>query len=351
MARRPPLYEVHADEDARTTEFGGWDMPTRFTSTKEEHRAVREEVGKFDVSHMGRVRVTGDDAVELAQGMTTNDVEQLDEGEAQYSATTGEDGFLVDDTVVYRVEGGVLFVPNAGRDKDATERWRRYADAEGFEATVENRTEATAMFAVQGPDAVEAVRGAGAAVGDLPRFGWRTVRVGDVDAFVSRTGYTGEDGFEFVVDSDDAATVWRSLDATPCGLAARDTLRTEMGFLLRGHEFGDDNPRTPYEAGIGFVVAPETGFVGNDALRGNEVPDEFLVGFRLDERAVPRQGYAVRVDGEEVGEVTSGTVSPTLDEPVGMAYLPAEDADEGTAIEVIVRGEPKRGTVEEPPFV
>lgn len=330
-------------------------MPVRFGSTKEEHRAVREEVGKFDVSHMGRVRVTGEDGVALAQRMTTNDIESLNEGEAQYSAMTDEDGVIVDDTVVYRDEDGVMFVPNAGRDEEAVERWRRYSDEEGFDAKVENRTRETAMFAVQGPDAVEAVRGAGASVGDPPRFEWRTVRLdvapNGVPAFVSRTGYTGEDGFEFVVDADDAPEAWNVFDATPCGLGARDTLRIEMGFLLGGHEFGEDNPRTPYEAGIGFVVAPETGFVGSDALRGKQEPDERLVGFRLDDRAVPRQGYAVRIDGERVGEVTSGTVSPILDEPIGMAYLPDEHAEEGTDIKVVVRGEPKSGTVKEPPFV
>ncbi|MFP4187812.1 MAG: glycine cleavage system aminomethyltransferase GcvT [Halobacteriales archaeon] len=349
MARRPPLYEVHEASDARTTEFGGWEMPVRFTSTKEEHTAVREEVGKFDVSHMGRVRVTGDDGVGLAQRMTTNDVEELNAGEAQYSAIVDEDGTLVDDTVVYRDEDGVMFVPNAGRDKQAVERWRERAEDEGYDARVENRTDGTAMFAVQGPDAAEAARGAGTAVDNLPRFGWRTTRLGDVPAFVSRTGYTGEDGFEFVVDADDAADAWNTFDATPCGLGARDTLRIEMGFLLAGHEFGDDSPRTPYEAGIGFVVAPDTGFVGSDALR--DELNESLVGFRLEERAVPRKGYAVRVDGEEVGEVTSGTVSPTLDEPIGMAYLPVEYAEEGTKVEVVVRDEPKQGSVEEPPFV
>jgi aminomethyltransferase len=284
--------------------------------------------------------------------MTTNDVRELGVGEAQYSALLDGDGFLVDDTVVYRTEDGVLFVPNAGRDSEAVERWSGRADNEGFEVDIENRTRKTAMFALQGPNATEAAREAGASVGDLPRFGWRTTRLDTgTPAFVSRTGYTGEDGFEFVVDGDDTKEAWDAFDATPCGLGARDTLRTEMGFLLAGHEFGDDNPRTPYEAGIGFVVAPETGFVGSGALHGKEDPDEYLVGFRLEDRAVPRQGYEVRVNGDRVGEITSGTVSPTLDEPIGLAYMPAEHAREGTGIEVIVRNEPKGGTVEEPPFV
>lgn len=328
-------------------------MPVRFKSTKEEHHAVREEVGIFDVSHMGRVRVSGDDAIALADRMTTNDVSALDVGEAQYSAMLDEDGHIVDDTVLYRVEDGVLFVPNAGRDDGAVERWRGRADEEGYDARVKNRTEATAMFAVQGPDASEAVREAGLepTPNNLSRFEWELTRVreaNDVGAFVSRTGYTGEDGFELVVDEDDAESVWHALDATPCGLGARDTLRVEMGFLLGGHEFGDDNPRTPYEAGIGFVVS-DGDFVGSDAL--NPEPDERLAGFVLEERGVPRQGYDVRVDGEVVGGVTSGTMSPTLDVPVGMCYLPAEHAVEGQEIEVVVRGEPKEARVEEPPFI
>jgi len=328
-------------------------MPVRFDSTKGEHRAVREEVGVFDVSHMGRVRVSGDNAVALADRMTTNDVRALDVGEAQYSAMLDEDGYIVDDTVLYRVEDGVLFVPNAGRADDAVERWRAHADDRGYEATVENRTAETAMLAVQGPDAAEAILGAGleATPESLSRFEWELTRVGEAggaDAFVSRTGYTGEDGFELVVDADDAESVWRSIDATPCGLGARDTLRVEMGFLLGGHEFGDENPRTPYEAGIGFVVS-EGDFVSGDAL--DPEPDERLAGFVLEERGVPRQGYEVRVDGGKAGEVTSGTVSPTLDESVGMCYLPAEDAVEGREIEVVVREEPKEARVEEPPFI
>jgi len=354
MASRPPLYELHDNEGARFTEFGGWEMPVRYGSTKEEHHAVREGVGKFDVSHMGRVRVSGYDAVALADRMTTNDVSALEIGESHYSSMLDKDGYIIDDIVLYRTEDGVVFVSNTGRDRRATERWKRYVKKERYEATIENRTGETAMFAVQGKDTTEAMGNAGVRPkpDTLSRFEWKLARVeeaGGIGAFVSRTGYTGEDGFELVVDADNAETVWRAIEATPCGLGARDTLRIEMGFLLGGHEFGDENPRTVYEAGIGFVVSDSTGFVGRDAI--DPEPDECLAGFVLEEKGVPHRGYEARVDGEVVGEVTSGTMSPTLDEPVGMCYLPEENATEGQDIEIVIGGEPKRATVEEPPFI
>ncbi|MFP4632833.1 MAG: glycine cleavage system aminomethyltransferase GcvT [Halobacteriales archaeon] len=352
MARRPPLHEVHAELGARTTEFGGWTMPVRYGSTADEHIAVRQDVGVFDVSHMGRIRVSGDDAVELTDRLTSNDVEGLDVGEAQYSLVLDRKGCIVDDVLVYRFEDDeVLFVPNAGNDGAMAERWRRHAGEHGFDADVVNETEDTAMLAIQGPRSPEvtadALDVAVDVVDALSRF-----EAADVDSgTVSRTGYTGEDGFEVVVDVDDVEAVWRSTDATPCGLGARDTLRLEMGYLLAGNEFDvETERRTPFEAGVEFVVDLDGDFVGRDALVERTEPDQRLRGLLMEERGVPRHGYAVEVDGGEVGRVTSGTVSPCLDVGVALAYLD-RDVEPGDSVDVVVRGERREAAVTRPPFV
>jgi aminomethyltransferase len=358
MGRASPLARAHEDRGARVTEFGGWTMPVRFDGTRVEHEAVRESVGKFDVSHMGELRVTGPDAPALVDRLQTNDAGTLAPGEARYGGVTDERGVLLDDTVVYRRpdeedEPSYLLVPNAGHDEEATARAVRVRDAAGLTADVENATEDLAMVAVQGPDAPALVDDATAAdVATLDRFEVTTAKLGDVDCLVATTGYTGEAGVEVVCPWDAAARVWAAFDCQPCGLGTRDTLRLEMGYLLSGQEFDPETePRTPFEAGIGFAVDRSTPFVGRDALAGATDPDERLVGLRLTERGVPRHGYPVLADGREVGTVTSGTVSPTLDEPIALAYLPRAHRDPGTAVAVEVRGDPVAARVTRSPFV
>ena len=350
--RTPPLGPTHAEAGATLTEFGGWEMPVEFDSIRTEHEAVREAAGKFDVSHMGEIVVSGPDAAELLDRLTTNDVTDLEPGDAQYAAITDEDGHMIDDTVIYRrPEGDYLFVPNAGHDEDAHERWETHRDAWELEATVENETGAYAMIAVQGPDAADVLEDA--AVDDISRFSAAYRDIAGVDALVARTGYTGEDGFELLFDADDAEAVWTALDCQPCGLGSRDTLRLEAGFLLSGQDFNvESNPRNPYEAGIGFVVDLETEFVGRDALaRVNDAGvDERIAGLTLLDRGVARHGYEVAVDGTPVGEVTSGTMSPTLGEAIALAYLPVEYTEPGTEVDVLVRGNEKRAEVTELPF-
>jgi aminomethyltransferase len=303
---------------------------------------------------MGRIEVTGPDAGALTDRLTTNDVDDLAPGGAQYAAITDERGVMLDDTVVYRLpDDGYLFVPNAGHDAAMADRWREGRDRWGLEATVENRTEATAMIAVQGPDARELVDGeADADLSALARFAAVDTRVAGVDALVARTGYTGEDGVEIVCPADEAGAVWAAVDCQPCGLGARDTLRIEAGFLLSGQEFDPETePRTPYEAGIGFVVALDTDFLGRDALADATDPDERLRGLTLLDRGIARHGYPVEsADGEEIGRVTSGTMSPTLGEAIALAYLPA-GYEPGRELRVLVRGEPKKARVTDTPFL
>ncbi|WP_049927260.1 glycine cleavage system aminomethyltransferase GcvT [Halopiger goleimassiliensis] len=364
---KPPLWERHSEREAKFTEFGGWDMPVEFDSIRTEHEAVREDVGIFDVSHMGQIHVTGPDATELMQRLTTNDVTRLAVGDSQYAAITDEDGTIVDDTVVYRLPDGdgaaadsdepsYLFVPNAGTDEAAHERWIGYRNEWDLEATVDNRTDEFAMFAVQGPaapDLVESV--AEESVIDRSRFEATYATFDGVECWTARTGYTGEDGFELLVPTAEAERVWSLFDCQPCGLGARDTLRIEAGLLLAGQDFDrESNPRTPYEAGIGFTVALETEFVGRDALEraNDEGVEEQLVGFQLIDRGVPRHGYDVtNTDGRVVGTVTSGTMSPTLEQPIGLGYVPVEYADPGTTLQVVVRGQRKKARVERTPFV
>jgi aminomethyltransferase len=360
--RKPPLYEVHAARGATFTGFGGWDMPVEFDSIRVEHEAVRESAGLFDVSHMGRIAVSGPDGGTLTDRLTTNDVAALDPGEAQYSTITDEDGTMLDDTVVYRLPepdaDEYLFVPNAGHDAEMVARWSEHRDEWGLDATVENRTETTAMFAVQGPEAVEHVAEAfGGQVRDLAWFEATRAHLEareEVEALVSRTGYTGEDGFEVICPVPAVESVHGALDVQPCGLGARDTLRIEAGLLLAGQDFHpEEDPRNPYEAGLGFVVDLDTEFVGRDALAAvaEEGVAERIVGFSLTEPGVPRHGYDIADrEGKVIGTVTSGTMSPTLDEPVGMGYLPVEHADPDTEIRVVIRGREKNARTRALPF-
>ncbi len=360
MSRETPLHAAHDAAGATFTDFGGWDMPVEFDSIRTEHAAVREECGRFDVSHMGEVVVSGPDAERLTQRLTTNDATALDPGEAHYAAITREDGVMLDDTVVYRLPGSTdgefLVVPNAGHDEETADRWRAYADEQGFDASVDNRTTEYGLIALQGPDAPDLLADeTDMDVDDMGRFEVAEGTVAGVDALVATTGYTGEAGFELFVPWDETEAVWDAFDVQRCGLGARDTLRLEMGFLLSGQDFDpDEEPRTPYEAGIDFVVKLDTEFVGRDALEQQyeEGPDEEIVGLELIDRGVPREGYEVTTpDGDHLGHVTSGTMSPTLGDPIALAYLPTEYTAPDQTVRVVVRGEPKKARTSVPPFL
>ena len=356
--KRTPLHDEHVALGGKIVPFAGYQMPVQYPSgITAEHRAVREAAGLFDVSHMGEFEVRGERARDFVQFVTTNDVDRLSVWQAQYSGLVDEQGRLLDDLLVYRFPDHYFLVVNASnRDRD----WAAVRQhAERFGVELRDRSDEMALLALQGPRAAAIL--ARLTETDLEEIGYYRFRQGEVadrPAIISRTGYTGEDGFELYVAADDAPALWRRLLETgapdglvPAGLGARDSLRLEMGFALYGNDL--DETRTPLEAGLGWVTKLDKGeFVGREALqaqkeRGVEMR---LVGFRLLERGFPRQGYPVRVEGEEAGVVTSGVVSPSLGEGIGMAYVPAAAAKPGTRIEVVIRGQPVPGEVVRPPF-
>jgi aminomethyltransferase len=354
--KRTPLYEVHRELGARLIDFGGWEMPVQYSGILEEHRAVRERVGLFDVSHMGELEVTGPRALETLQSLTPNDVAKLTDGRIQYSAFLTERGTFVDDLLVYRrAENDYLLVVNASNTAKDFE-WARSRAGAG--ARVVDRSADYALIAVQGPKAAPLVAPlCDTDPSDLKYYGFRKMRVLGHDALVSRTGYTGEDGFEIYLDPAAAAAVFRGLleagrplGAVPCGLGARDTLRLEAKMALYGNDI--DDTVTPWEADLGWIVRMGKGdFLGSDALDGQKasgVP-RLLVGFEMTDRGIARHGYAAKT-AAGAGVVTSGTLSPTLGRAIGLALLPMGASSVGTEIAIDIRGRAARARVVETPF-
>lgn len=356
--KRTPLYEEHQKAGAKIVPFAGWEMPVQYPSgIMEEHRKVREAAGLFDVCHMGELEVRGPQALDLIQYVTTNDASKLAVGQAQYSVICQEDGGAVDDCIVYRFPDHYMIVVNASNTDKDREWIERYAPR--FDATLTDRSPDTGLIALQGPKAVAVL--ARLTDTDLDAIGYYHFAEGTVagvPAVLSRTGYTGEDGFELYLPADRTADVWRALleagepeGVAPIGLGARDSLRLEMGYALYGNDI--DDRRTPLEAGLGWVTKLDKGdFVGRDRLQAlkQEGVEQKLVGFELKERGFPRHGYTVRYEGEPAGEVTSGIVSPSTGQGVGMAYVPAAAAKPGTTIEIMVRDKAIPAEVVRPPF-
>jgi len=317
--------------------FAGWEMPVQYGNIREEHRAVRTHAGIFDVSHMGEIETTGPGSAAFLQRILSNDVARLAPGGAQYSVLTREDGGVLDDLFTYRLgEDRFLTVTNAANHGKDLAWFKRHA--EGHDVFLHDRLDDLAMIAVQGPGA-RALVGQLTSGADLPaRMRTATLTVaGAAGTLVAGTGYTGEDGVELLVPAEHAGTVWDALargGATPVGLAARDTLRLEVCFHLYGNDLSE--ARGPIEAGLGWCCKEETGFIGAEAVaRVREAgPAEKLVPFVIDGQGIARQGNPV-VGG---GEVTSGTLSPSLGVGIGMAYVPAERSQPGTRMEIDVRG-------------
>ena len=349
--RRTPLYEQHVELGAKVVPFAGWEMPVTYEGIREEHAAVRTHAGMFDVSHMGEVEVEGPGALAFLQRVLSNDVAAIGLGGAQYSCLCNEQGGVLDDLFAYRLGGDrYLIVTNsANHEADLAwlGRWSR-----GFDVAVRDVAERYAMLAVQGPHARAIVsRTLGL---DLPaRMRVATARIGNRPALVCGTGYTGEDGVELLIDPEVAPPIWAELlDAgvVPCGLGARDTLRLEVCFHLHGNDLSPQ--RNPIEAGLGWCCKEQTGFVGAEAVAAarRDGTAEKLAPFEIEGAGIPRQGNPVLAGGEPAGAVTSGTFSPSLEVGIGMAYVRADLAEPGTAVEIDVRGKHRPARIASKPL-
>ena len=349
--RETALRSRHEALGGRLIPFAGWIMPVQYSGILDEHRAVRSAAGLFDLGHMGQVRVTGPDALAFLQSVTTNDVSTLAAGDAQYSLLPNAAGGVIDDIIVYRMpnEPGYFVVVNASNlTTDVDWLHEQRALRSELDVDVRNVSDEFGMIAIQGPNALRIVGGlTNAETESIAPFSWRRADVAGVPALVARTGYTGEDGFEFYVPQDRTGKLWDALiDAgrpfglVPVGLGARDTLRLEARMPLYGNELADDI--NPLEAGLGWAVKLEKGpFVGRDAIvKVKETgPMRRTVGFQLLERAgSARHGYPVFLDGEEIGVVTSGAHSPTLDADIGLALIDTAAAGVGKPLQIVIRG-------------
>lgn len=357
------LRRRHEQLGARLIPFAGWLMPVQYSGILDEHRAVRSTAGLFDLGHMGQVRVDGPDALAFLQRVTTNDVARLEPGDAQYSLLPNERGGIIDDIIVYRWpdESGYLVVVNAANhDKDVDWLRNQRMRLSNLDVSVDDVSPELGMIAIQGPQADRIVAGLTAVDLDaIGAFQWRRAEVSGIPMMVARTGYTGEDGFEFYVPQERTVDLWDALlDAgrpfglVPVGLGARDTLRLEARMPLYGNELADDI--SPLEAGLGWAVKLDKGtFIGSEAigaLKEGGLPRR-TVGFQLMERAgSARHGFLVQVDGENVGVVTSGGHSPTLGSEIGLALVQSSAAGVGKTLQIVIRGRPVQARQVKLPF-
>jgi glycine cleavage system T protein (aminomethyltransferase) len=351
---RTPLYEKHLELGAKMVDFAGWGMPVQYEGIREEHAAVRTHAGMFDVSHMGEVEVEGPGAMAFLQRVLSNDVAAVEVGGAQYSCLCGEDGGVLDDLFAYRLGGDRYLIVTNAANHEADLAWLGRWSRQFGDVAVRDVAERYAMLAVQGPHARDVVsRALGVAL--PPRMRVARVRIGGRPALACGTGYTGEDGVELLIDPEVVPAIWAELldgGVVPCGLGARDTLRLEVCFPLHGNDLMPD--RNPIEAGLGWCCAEQTGFLGAEAVARarREGTAERLAPFEVEGPGIPRAGCQVLSrsegasisdpsrlsDGEAIGEVTSGTFSPSLEVGIGMAYVRSELAEPGTPVEIDVRG-------------
>lgn len=363
MLKRTVLYDTHCETGARMVEFGGWEMPVQYSGILDEHHAVRNAAGLFDISHMGRFLVIGPDTLTFLQRVATCDVERIESNMASYALLCNSYGGIVDDIFIYHMPNAYMIVVNAAnRQKD----WNwLLKHASNFNVRLVDYSEQWAMLALQGPASESILAGSNDVdFDDLSSLAFHGVTKGrlfGVDGcLIARTGYTGEDGFEIFFDSMQADKVWKTLldlgassGLKPCGLGARDSLRFEPCLSLYGHEIGDEV--NPYEARLGWVVKLDKGeFTGHDALSfmKKNGPSRQLVGFEMIGRGIARHGYPIHsIEGKQIGHVTSGMPAPTFDnKPLGMGYVPKELSAVGAEFDVIIRSKPARARVVKMPF-
>ncbi len=363
--KKTPLYEVHEKLGANIIDFNGWLMPIKYSSVIDEHNTIRKKAGLFDVSHMGEFLIFGKKASEFIDNLITNDIKNIDEEQCIYSPMCNENGTIIDDLLVYKHtnEHYMLVVNASNIDKDFQwiEKIKKelYGSIEEDELHIRDVSESTAMMALQGPESVKILsKVTDVDVKKIKRFRFKdNVLITDVKTLISRTGYTGEDGFEIYVNADDAIDVWNSImdaggkNIKPIGLAARDTLRLEAGLMLYGNDI--DDTTTPLEAAIEWTVKLNKDvFIGKDELlrQKAEGPEKKMVGLEMIEKGIPRTGYTIRLDLEDIGVVTSGTFSPTYKKSIGIGYVKTEYSEIGIIFDVMIREKPCKAKVVELPF-
>ena len=358
MSLKTPLYQNHVNLGARIVEFAGWQMPIQYTSLKEEHNATRTHVGLFDVSHMGEIRVKGPQAVETLQWLTTNDVAKLEKGQAQYGLLPNDKGGLVDDLFIYCLDKNadyLVCVNASNKDKDFAWMTKNNKGAD-----ITDESSIWGQIAIQGPKATELCDAVFTDI-KISKMNRNEIQVGKFQGhtiMVATTGYTGEAGCEVFIEAAGTPALWEALlahpiKAVPVGLGARDTLRTEMKYSLYGHEI--DDTTNPYEALLGWAIKPQAkDFMSKAqivAAKENGLKRK-LIGFKMAERGIPRQGYEIKTSaGQKIGVTTSGTHSVTLDEPIGIAYVETAFSTEGSEIYVDIRGKLIKAVVCKTPFV
>ncbi len=355
--RRTSLFPIHKELDAKIVEFAGWEMPVQYEGVRAEHCVVRRQAGLFDISHMGEIEVTGKEAARFCQLVTTNDLGRLDNFQAQYTLFCNFRGGVVDDVILYRFsDERLLFCVNASNRTQVLEWLKGLSHMCDVEIT--DRSHEFAQVAIQGPASEPILsKTVGEDLGVLQSFSFRSLNWSGKDLTISRTGYTGEDGFEIFLPWQDGQNLWTELTTVgkqyglkPCGLGARDTLRIEMGYSLYGHEINERV--SPFDAGLGkYVKMYKEDFIGKEALQDalSKGSKNKVVGFEMIARGIPRQGYDILKNGVSLGKVTSGTLSPTLDKSIGIGYLNKE-VEHGGRIEIWIRGTAREALVVDLPF-
>jgi aminomethyltransferase len=350
--KRTPLFNAHCDLAARMVPFGGWDMPVQYSGLSAEHTAVRTQVGMFDISHMGKFRLQGTDILEQLQVLVPSNLAKLQPGQAQYTVFLNAEAGIIDDVIFYcqSPEQWVVIVNGATCTKD-----RLWLEQHLCGVRFSDDTDNQILIALQGPQAVETLQKlVSVDLGQLGRFAFATTELLGAPAFIARTGYTGEDGFEIMVPVETGLKLWETflgLGVVPCGLGARDTLRLEAAMHLYGQDM--DETTTPLEASLAWVIdwqKPE--FMGHEVLRAQKAAgtQKRLVGFEVQSRQIARHGYPITVGGEPIGIVTSGTLPPTINRPIGLGYVPKELSAVGTAFEIEIRGKQIPAMVVKRPF-
>lgn len=357
--KRTPFYDCHIARGAKMVEFAGYELPIRYVGLKEEHMAVRNSVGVFDVSHMGEFIISGPNAIDLISYIGTNDPHKLDIGQAQYSCMPNADCGIVDDMVVYRLEEEAFMLVVNGSNVE--KNWDWINSHSKWDVKLENQTEEIGMLAVQGPKALELLQGmTDTQLSDIPYYSFQRGSIGKVkDVIISATGYTGSGGFELYIRKENAEEVWNSIfnngsdiQVEPAGLGARDTLRLEMGFCLYGNDI--DETTSPFEAGLSWITKMDHDFVGKEKLIAQKSAgiQRRMSGFKMIDKGIPRKGYDIlNTEGQIIGKVTSGTQSPMLDSGIGLGYIDVPYHKKGTEILIQIRKKQLPATVTRPPFV